>query len=271
MQTKRNGGIQRGRSMRNRFAQSVILTLALAAVLAPAAYSRPLEGAIGGAAVGRAGAQAFVVTSTLEGKQVLPHRIRWTARPNLPVSQVSIVQFLIDGKLGWFERRTPYTYGDDTNWLVTSWLAPGDHTFVVRAKAKDGRVALQKTIARVLPAPAPPAELLGTWKHAFAGTWVLRIDQTGWKMRDPFGTGNFIDIAYLPGGTLQARGGIFTTPNNRFEGNGWCRDLNAPVNYRWAVSADTLTLTHYGPDRCTDAGENGKQHYVWNGDWTKSG
>ena len=92
-----------------------------------------------------------------------------------------------------------------------------------------------------------------------------------WKIRDPFGTGNFIDVAYLSGGRLQARGGIFTKPSSAFEGNGWCQDLNAPVNYRWAVSADTLTLTHYGSDRCTDGSESEKQHYAWNGTWTKVG
>ena len=216
--------------------------------------------------------EPFTVMSTLAGKNVLPHRIRWLGRPNLPASQVSIVEFLIDGKVRWDERNPPYTYGDDSNWLVTSWLSPGRHSFVVRAKAKDGRVALQKTTARVLPAPAPPAELVGTWKHAwFGGTWVLSVDKTGWKIRDPFGTGNFIDVAYLSGGRLQARGGIFTKPSSAFEGNGWCQDLNAPVNYRWAVSADTLTLTHYGSDRCTDGSESEKQHYAWNGTWTKVG
>ena len=197
--------------MGDRFAQSVILTLALAGVFA--ASSRPLEAAsVGAAESAGTDAQAFVVTSTLEGKKVLPHRIRWSGRPNLPASQVSIVEFLIDGKVRWDEGSPPYTYGDDSNWLVTSWLSPGRHSFVVRATAKDGRVALQKTTARVVAAPSPPAELIGTWKHSFQGTWVLKVDHTGWKIRDPFGTGNFIDIAYFPGGTLQARGGIFTTP-----------------------------------------------------------
>ena len=256
--------------MRNRFCRAHLDARTSCSARAGCVLSSA-RGGIASAAVQPTDAQAFAVTSTLEGKQVLPHRIRWTGRPNLPAAQISVVEFLIDGKVRWDEGNPPYTYGDDTNWLVTSWLSPGRHSFTVRAKAKDGRVALQKTTARVLPAPAPPAELVGAWKHAFGGTWVLKIDQTGWKIRDPAGLGAFIDIAYFAGGTLQARGGIFTTPNSRFEGNGWCRDLNAPVNYRWAVSADTLTLTHYGPDRCTDSGESMKQHYAWNGDWTKSG
>jgi len=216
--------------------------------------------------------QPFVVASTLDGKTVLPHRIVWRGVPKLPAAQVAKVEFLIDDKVRWRERNPPYTYGDDTNWLVTSWLAPGRHRFTVRATAKDGRKALRTSIARVVPAPSPPTELIGTWKHSFVGgIWILTVDKAGWKIRDPFGTGNFIDIAYFSGGRLQARGGIYTTLDSPFEGNGWCRDVNAPVNYRWAVSADTLTLTHFGPDRCTDGSEAEKQHYIWNGAWTKAG
>jgi hypothetical protein len=75
---------------------------------------------------------------------------------------------------------------------------------------------------------------------------VLTIDKAGWKILEPQGATNFIDVAYFSGGRLQARGGIVTTLNSRVGGNGWCPDL-APDNYRWAVSADTLTLTHAVP------------------------
>jgi hypothetical protein len=177
------------------------------------------------------------------------------------------VEFLIDRKVRWIEENPLYTYGDDSNWLVTSWLSPGRHTFTVRAKAKDGRTALRTTVARVLPAPAPPAELSGSWKR---GTWVLTIDKAGWKILEPQGATNFIDVAYFSGGRLQARGGIFTTLNSRVGGNGWCPDLNAPVNYRWAVSADMLTLTHFGIDRCTQGPGAPKQHDAWDGIWIKN-
>jgi len=224
------------------------------------------------AARGEAGAaQAFRVKSTLDGKNVLPHRIRWLGRPNLPASKVSEVRFLIDGKTRWIEHHPPYTYGDDGNWLVTSWLSPGRHRFTVRARTKAGSVAKRTTIARVLPAPAPPAELAATWKRYVGpplGTWVLTINRAGWKIRDPLGTGDFVDVAYLSGGRLQARGGIWTKPHSNQEGNGWCEDTNAPVNYRWAVSTNMLTLELDGPDRCGGPAE-GKQHFIWAGAWTK--
>jgi hypothetical protein len=112
--------------------------------------------------------QPFPLASSLDGKTVLPHRIVWRGVPKLPAAQISKVEFLIDRKVRWIEENPPYTYGDDSNWLVTSWRSPGRHTFTVRAKAKDGRTALRTTVARVLPAPAPPAELSGSWKR---GTW----------------------------------------------------------------------------------------------------
>jgi len=247
-------------SMRSRVASVVLLAFVVAASSAAARS-------------GAGDAEPFTVTSTLDGKKVLPHRIRWLGLPNLPASKVSEVRFLIDGKTRWIERNPPYTYGDDGNWLVTSWLSPGSHRFTVRAKAKGGSTAERTTIAQVLPAPAPPAELAGTWKRAlagFGGTWVLTVNKVGWKIRDPFGTGNLIDVAYLSGGRLQARGGIWTKPHNRQEGNGWCEDRNAPVNYRWAVPANTLTLTLDGPDHCVAKGREA-QHVIWAGAWTKVG
>jgi hypothetical protein len=253
-----------------------LVVLVTLAVLACLVVSQGLTAAGAQSPVARSEAQnaeALAITSTLAGKRVLPHRIRWVGRANLPAMKVSKVEFLIDGKVRWIERNPPYTYGDDSNWLVTSWLSPGRHRFAVRATAKDGRKALQTTVARVVAAPAPPADLSGSWKHSFAGgIWVLTVDKTGWKIRDPWGFTNFIDVAYFSEGRLQARGGILTKPagaDPNLGGNGWCTDRNAPVDYRWTVAADVLTLTNFGVDNCTTGGDAHKQHHAWNGDWTK--
>lgn len=256
-------------SLRARTAAGIVV-VCLVAVASAAARS------------GAGDAEPFVVGSTLDGKNVLPHRIHWLGRPSLPASQVSEVEFLIDGKVRWSERNPPYTYGDDGNWLVTSWLSPGRHRFTVRAKAMGGRTAERTLLARVLPAPSPPADLAGTWKRTVtqeqagagtpAGTWILTIDKVGWKIRDPVGTANLIDVAYLTASRLQARGGIWTKiprSGHEDEGNGWCQDTNVPVDYRWAVSASTLTLKLSGADRCGAA--DSKQHFIWAGFWTKAG
>jgi hypothetical protein len=223
----------------------------------------------------------FKVTSTLDGKRVLPHRILWLAFPKLPATPLAGVVFLIDGKVRWIEHNPPFTYGgdesrfDDGAYLVTSWLAPGRHRFTVRATATDGRKATDTVVARVLPAPLPPAELADTrWERnvtqseagdAPPGTWKILIDKVGWGIIDPLDGGNLVDIAYLSPGLLEARGGIFTRPDGTKpeQGNGWCGDTNQPVRYRWSVDSDTLTLSLSGPRRCD--GQSG----VWGGSWTR--
>jgi hypothetical protein len=221
--------------------------------------------------------QPFTVRSTLEGKQVLPHRIRWLGHSNLPAGKVAKVEFLIDSKLSWSERNPPYTYGDDSNWLVTSWLSAGRHRFTVRAKSLDGRTAQRTTIARVLATPEPPVELVGSWKRVvpraqageFLGTWEITVDKVGWRVRDPFECCNLVDIAYRSGGRLQARGGIWMQPEAKggTGGNGWCKDTNGAVDYRWSVSANTLTLALDGLDRCGEG--RYAQHFIWVGTWKK--
>jgi hypothetical protein len=221
-------------------------------------------------------AQPFKVSSTLDGKRVLPHRILWLAFPKPRTVDVTEVEFLIDGKVRWVERIRPFCYGCQSgdNYLVTSWLAPGRHRFAARATAADGRKATDTAVARVLPAPSPPAELAGRtrWERAVtqaeagdgpAGTWKILIDKVGWSIRDPRGGRNLIDVAYLSPRLLEARGGIWTRPRTDQEGNGWCEETNEPVRYRWSVDGDMLTLRLAGRKRCD--GQSG----VWGGSWTR--
>jgi hypothetical protein len=217
------------------------------------------------------------VTSTFDGKTVLPHRIHWVANPTLPRTRISEVVFLIDGKVSWIEHNPPYTYGNDGNWLVTSFLTPGIHRFAVQAITNSGKVATDRVTARVLPAPPPPARLAGRWTRTLskakakpqpAGTWVLTINKIGWRITVPPGGANLIDVAYLPGAILESRGGIWTKPrpaDNPTEGNGWCEDTNQPVRYRWSVTSSRLTLTLAGPKRCDGESQ------IWTGVWTRNG
>src|SRR3954469_17458690 len=118
----------------------------------------------------------FTVASTLEGKKLLPRRIRWVASASLRAAQIREVEFSIDGGAPkWIEKLAPYTYGEDENgrhqnYLVTSWLTPGRHRFIARAIAVDGRRAEQTVFARVVPAAAPPTVLAGTWTRTIEDT-----------------------------------------------------------------------------------------------------
>ena len=82
----------------------------------------------------------------------------------MPASKVGAVDFLVDGKVVWIERHPPYTYGLDGNWLVTSWLAPGEHRFTTRLVTTSGVRAEDTVSARTLAPSRPPAAIVGTWR-----------------------------------------------------------------------------------------------------------
>src|SRR5215471_21260744 len=66
----------------------------------------------------------FTVTSTLDGKTVLPVRIQWIATPQ-NVQNVSEVDYFIDGYHAWTEHTAPYQFASDGDYLVTTFLKPG--------------------------------------------------------------------------------------------------------------------------------------------------
>ena len=105
----------------------------------------------------------LTVTSTLDGHTALPSRIHWQAFASVPAAHISKVDFLIDGWLSWEETTSPYVYGRDGNWLVTSFLRPGEHTFTVRVITTDGHMATETMKASVTAPAAPPAALARTW------------------------------------------------------------------------------------------------------------
>jgi hypothetical protein len=210
----------------------------------------------------------LTVTSTLDAKKALPHRIHWVATAK-PTASVSRVEFLIDGKVRWVERNPPYVYGLDGNWLVTSWLSPGRHRFTIQAVATTNRRTTRSVVALVRRAPAVPAQLANSrWTRVYTaaetgdappGKWTLSISRAGWRINDPAGGGNFIDVAYLGPRSVETRSGIWTRPKesqepNVKEGNGWCEDTNEPVRFTWSVADNKLTFRLAGPRRCDGLG-----------------
>lgn len=247
-------------------------------------------------------AAPFKVTSTLDGKAVLPHRVRWLGFPSLPAAKVASVEFVIDGKMRWAEHTAPYVYaGDDSGrnegYLVTSWLSPGDHHFAVRVTATSGTMETDTVTARVLPAPAPPTELAGKWERTIdtsdapkpgsAGNPTDTVTPTGrytmtfgkqW-IRDQFpgkwvypqsnntgnGLYNFDD--YTASATrIHVVGEVIFHPESEKlpEGGSWCYVNGPPATYDWSVSGKSLTLTPVGgTDAC------GIRGFIWTGTWTR--
>jgi hypothetical protein len=206
------------------------------------------------------------VKSSLTGHAMLPHRIRWTATPSVPPDQTSEVDFLIDGHRLWVEHTAPYYYGDDGNFLVTSFLSAGTHAFTVKATTIDGKTASITVTARVPAAPAPPSALAGGWKRLVkqtdpsgppSGDWHLIINRVGWKIDDTAGGANLLDVAYPGPGLVEVRTGM-ATGHDQVAGaaadedlNGFCNnDPGKPVRYRWSVRGSTLRFRYLGGHAC---------------------
>jgi len=202
--------------------------------------------------------QPFRVSSSLEGKKVLPLRVHWRASAHLPRAQISRVDFLIDGKVRWIERSAPYFYGADDNgrnrgFLITTWLAAGVHRFAVRIRATKGRVVTRTVKARVQAAPQPPPELAGKWqRRAAEGIWELIFDRVGEWHLDPFGTGLVNQFA-VKATTLHIYAPIQMAPliNNHTTitrdghhdiGGFDCNPSGPFGTYQWTVSGLELTL-----------------------------
>ena len=250
-----------------------------------------------------AAAKPFKVTSTLDGKSVLPRHLHWVAVPSIASHQVDKVEFRIDGKLVWLEEDAPYVYSEDENglhkgYLVTTWLTPGRHRFTVRAIAGN-RSATDTVTARVLPAPKIPAALAGTWQRdvpgpipplpnaasknpAPGGTYTIDFDRRWIRETNP---GSYTPVTtdsqvcngcieledYLAApSTLQVWGAVTTnahliTDPNDPVGGWWCFADGPSATYSWKVTGNTLTLTPIGGhDACSQRGT------VWTGTWTRT-
>ena len=256
------------------------LSLLTAAALV---FAAPGEIAVSSALAG-GNAKPIKVTSTLDRRTVLPTRIHWVGRPSIAPANVASVEFLIDGRLGWVERHAPYVYGNDGNWLVTSFLKPGVHTFTVRVTTLTGTIARDTVRARVAAPAAPPAELSGTWSRTPTeedlkkctaasggcpptGTWGLTISARGWTMRDPQNGGGLFDVAYLADGRLQMRPTIEYPPFPNSNNGGWCGDTDPLSIWSAIASSDgkTLQLAPVGGDPC------GNRAAILEGTWTRVG
>ena len=218
---------------------------------------------------------SFTVTTTLDGKTFLPHRIHWYAYPSLPHAKVAGITFRIDGKLIWVERHAPYAFADDGNYLVTSFLTPGMHRFEVEAVGTDGAKARDTVTARVARAPLPPAALAGTWTalrgaapggNPRAGTWRLVISSVGWRIYDTEGTGNLLDVVYPATGLARVQTGM-ASGHPKFDLNGFCDGApGSPVKFRWSVASNSLTFAFAGGKPCP-----GFEEFLTGSSWQKAG
>jgi hypothetical protein len=239
-------------------------------------------GRAGGSVAPAASSQRLHMTSTLDRRLTLPPRVHWQATPGVPSDEIAEVDFLIDGRLGWVEHAAPYYYADDGNWLVTSFLKPGEHKFTVRVLTIQGNTAADTVRARVTAPPRPPTGVAATWTRVVSsadvrqatsgqspppGRWILRIDPMGWQLRDPTpgATWGLFDVAYASGRTLQMRSTIEYPPYPNANNGGFCEDTDPLFNWTYTItdSGRTLTLSPVGTDPCGD------RIAILEGTWTR--
>jgi hypothetical protein len=186
---------------------------------------------------------SFTVTSSLDGKAVLPVRSHWIAYPQIDPSQgqVAEVDYFVDGFHAWTAHSAPWYFGDNGNWLVTTVLKPGLHTFIVHAVVSPGKVAVDKFQARVVAPPKPPARLAGSWSRAGR---TLFIAQTGWTI----GPNQIFDARYLANGNAVLGPEIVDRP----EQPPTC-GANPPQSWKVVLSASgkRMQLSPGGSDPCT--------------------
>jgi hypothetical protein len=207
-------------------------------------------------------------SSTLDGLSSLPNRIHWEVTPGIPIADVAEVDFLIDGKLAWVEYKSPYVYGDDGNWLVTSFLTPGEHVFTVLVVPIAGKSATRSVSATVSTSPAPPSALAGTWARtvtaidikkstsgmpAPTGVWRLTIAAVGWELLDPQANSGLFDVGYLSAG-LEMRPTIEYPPFPNYNNGGFCANTDPIFDWTFVLGRGgrTLTLHPEGQDPCGD-------------------
>ena len=212
--------------------------------------------AVSSALAGSDDPSSFTVTSSLDGKTVLPLRSHWIAYPQIDPSQgqVTEVDYMIDGYHAWTAHSAPWYYGDNGNWLVTSPIKPGEHTFAVRAITADNQVAIDKFQARVIAPPRPPTRLAGQWTRAGI---ALLIDKHGWSI----GPNQVVDVQYLSNGNVV----IGTLIIDRPEQQPACGP-NPRQNYQVTLSAGgkRMRIAPIGSDPCSIRAATFK------GSWTRA-
>jgi hypothetical protein len=263
----------------------VVLALLLLAASCSSSTGSPATGNAGSTTTASANgaSPALVVASTLDGHPTLPHRISWVAKPSVAESEVSEVDFLIDGKAAFVEQHAPYVYGRDGGYLVTTFLTPGLHSFTVRVITVGGQSATSTVKAAVAAPSAPPGGLSRTsWVRTMTasdqkkatspeppptGRWDLTIDSVGWMIHDPEGGGQLFDVAYQSSGRVELRPSIERPPFPNPTGGAFCEEPDPSVRWSYTIGdgGRTLSLHPVGHDPCGD------RVAILEGRWTRKG
>jgi hypothetical protein len=223
-------------------------------------------------------APALRIVSSISDGATLSNPLQWTAVPAgvRSADPVAQVDFLIDGRRRWTDRRAPFVFNGDHNALHPWILARGSHRLAVRlVTAHDKRVG---TASRVTIAPSPmvASALAGRWTRRLTaadvrrtagralptGVWHARFAPNGvvflagprgWRGTEAF-TAIHTGLIALAGPVLwlapEPRRGVLC-PSERL------------ALYAWHVDGSALTLTSRHDRRCSNRAA------LFGGTWTR--
>jgi hypothetical protein len=122
----------------------------------------------------------------------------------------------------------------DGNWLVTTFLQPGEHTFTVRVIGTQGQTATDAVQAVVSLPPKPPAELVGVWNRTSPVSARIRGGDTSRSTRSVGRSatrtaGANQDVSYPASGKVLIRAAIEEPPFGSYDrGRAFCGEQPDP-------------------------------------------
>jgi hypothetical protein len=205
----------------------------------------------------------LAVTSSIPDGAHLAAALPWSARVD-PATDVTSVDFVVDGAVKWTEQNYPYFFNDDNNLLQPWLLGPGAHVLKVVARTSSGVTTTVTSHVTVAAAPQVPTALLatfrrrltqadlnrtssipgydaanhppvGVWKISFEGNYLIALGDPA----NPPGENETFQADAAGDLTLAGPANWLTPADLR---GGFCEP--APLDhYHWAVSGDVLTIT----------------------------
>ncbi|MEA2244676.1 MAG: hypothetical protein QOD24_4232 [Solirubrobacteraceae bacterium] len=217
------------------------------------------------------------VVSSISDRATLAGALQWTAVPAgvRSADPVARVDFLVDGRQRWTDRRAPFVFNDDHNVLHPWILARGSHRLAVRLVTTLGKTVGTASQVTVAPTPAVPSALAGRWTRRLTaadtrraagrtvptGVWHARFAHDGVVFfAGPRGAGGTEAFTAIRTGLIALAGPVLWLAPEQRRG-GLC-DTERLAPYEWRVEGSTLTLTSRHDSGCSNRAA------LFSGTWT---
>jgi hypothetical protein len=210
-------------------------------------------------------ARPLRVVSSISDHATLSGALTWTAVPAgvRSADPVTRVDFLIDGRQRWSDRRAPFVFNDDHNVLHSWILTRGSHRLAVRLVTRLGKTVSTASQVTVAPAAAIPPALAGRWtRHLttadippgarpalLTGVWHARFAHDGVVFfSGPHGSGGTEAFTTIDARLIALAGPVlWLAPGPRQDG--LCHAERA-APYTWHVDGSALTLATSHDSHC---------------------